>query len=508
MANFRRQKQSILVLLGVNKIFSEAFVKPQNLLIIMSDQHNRKSLGCYGHPLVKTPNLDRLAGRGTVFKNAYCNSPICVPARASFATGHYVHDIGYWDNARPYEGSIPSWGHRLAHHGHNVESIGKLHYRAEQDPTGFDKQHIPMHVVGGAGDLLGSLRDGTALLAKYRGYHDDAGPGESSYTEYDRNITKHAVDWLNNKGSQPDSKPWVGFVSLVCPHPPLQSPQAFYDMYPPDDMPWPIHHDIGDRSEHPAIVDVRKFHGINESLSDDAVRRSVSAYFGLCSYLDASVGKVLDALDENGLTDSTRIIYVSDHGETNGKHGIWGKCNMHEESVGIPMIVAGDGVPEGHVVDTLASLIDIYPTVMDAVGIPKQKDDRYFPGASLFDLANGGDPNRIAFAEFHAAASNTGNFMIRKGDMKFVYYVGYPNQLFDLANDPEELKDVADDANYLSVREEMEVLLRSIVDPELVDARAKADQATRIVAHGGRKAILNKGSFGATPAPGEAVVFK
>ena len=483
-------------------------MKPQNLLLIMSDQHSRKALGCYGHPLVKTPNIDRLAARGTLFKNAYCNSPICVPARASFATGRYVHDIGYWDNARPYEGSVPSWGHRLAHHGHNVESIGKLHYRTEQDPTGFDKQHIPMHVVGGAGDLLGSLRDGTALLEKYRGYHDDAGPGESSYTEYDRNITSLSIDWLKQKATQPDDKPWVGFVSLVCPHPPLQSPQEFYDMYPPDEMPWPIHHDKGERSEHPAIVDVRKYHGIDEPLSDDAVRRSVSAYFGLCSYLDSNVGVILDALDESRLTASTRIIYVSDHGETNGKHGVWGKCNMLEESVGIPIIVAGEGVPEGKTIDTMASLVDIYPSVMDAVGIAEQPDNNYFQGRSLFDLAKGADPDRIAFAEFHAAASNTGNFMVRKGHIKYVYYVGLPNQLFDLAADPEELADLIDDAAYKSIREEMEKLLRSIVDPEFVDAQAKADQATRIVAHGGREAILNKGSFGTSPVPGEAAIFK
>ena len=482
-------------------------MKPQNLLIIMSDQHTRKALGCYGHPLVKTPNLDRLAARGTLFKNAYCNSPICVPARASFATGRYVHDIGYWDNARPYEGSVPSWGHRLAYHGHNVESIGKLHYRSEQDPTGFDKQHIPMHVVGGAGDLLGSLRDGTALHSKYRGYHDDAGAGESGYTEYDRNITANATEWIKNKASHPDDKPWVGFVSLVCPHPPLQCPPEFYDMYLPNDMPWPTHHDVGERSEHPAIKDVRIYHGIDEPLSDDAVRRSVSAYFGLCSYLDSNVGKILDVLDEVGLTDTTRVIYTSDHGETNGKHGVWGKCNMFEEAVGVPMIVAGDSVPEGQVLDTSITLVDIYPTVMDGVGIEQEQDDFCFPGTSLFELANGADPDRIAFAEFHAAASNTGSFMIRKGSLKYVHYVGYPDQLFDLINDPEEINDLSAGPQHQRMMQEMKGILLSIVDPVRVDALAKADQSSRIAAHGGREAILKKGTFGATPTPGETAVF-
>ena len=101
---------------------------PKNLLYIISDQHNRDLLGCYGHPSVETPNIDSLAERGTRFTNAYTNCPICVPARASLATGRYVHQIGYWDNAFPYDGQIRSWGHHLRSQGYQVDSIGKLHF--------------------------------------------------------------------------------------------------------------------------------------------------------------------------------------------------------------------------------------------------------------------------------------------------------------------------------------------------------------------------------------------
>lgn len=483
-------------------------MKPQNLLVVMSDQHSRKALGCYGHPLVKTPNLDKLAAGGTLFKNGYTNSPICVPARASFATGRYVHDIGYWDNARPYEGSVPSWGHRLAHHGHPVQSIGKLHYRSEQDPTGFDEQHIPMHVVGGAGDLLGSLRDGTALLGKYRAYHLDAGPGESTYTTYDHDITARACDWLHSKSNDTDDKPWVVFVSLVCPHPPLQCPQEFYDMYPPDEMPWPVLHDNSERPMHPAAEDHRKFHGCEGEFPQDVVRRSVAAYFGLCSYLDDNIGKLMNALDDAGLTDDTRIIYTSDHGEHNGNQGIWGKCTMYEDSAGVPVIISGEGVAKGQIIETPVSHVDFYPTIIEGVGLPSDEDDDCFPGLSLFDLANGNHSDRFVFSEFHAAASNTGQFMIRKGNLKYVYYVGYPDQLFDLDADPDERNDLANDANYQHDKQELEAILRSVVDPEFVDATAKSDQAARIAANGGRETIRCKGSFGYTPAPGEPAVFK
>ena len=124
----------------------------------MNDQHSRNFLGCYGHPLVQTPNLDALANAGTRFVKGYTTSPICVAARASLATGKYVHDIGFWDNAIAYDGSVPSWGHALQRADVPVTSIGKLHYRFADDPTGFDEQIIPMHIAKGVGDLMALMR--------------------------------------------------------------------------------------------------------------------------------------------------------------------------------------------------------------------------------------------------------------------------------------------------------------------------------------------------------------
>ncbi|MEE2761824.1 MAG: sulfatase-like hydrolase/transferase, partial [Pseudomonadota bacterium] len=117
-------------------------MEAKNLLILMADEHNAAMIGATGHTLVKTPNLDALAARGTQFTAAYTNCPICVPARAVFATGRYVHQTGCWDNALAYDGRVESWGHRLQAAGIVVESIGKLHYRNAEDATGFDIQHI------------------------------------------------------------------------------------------------------------------------------------------------------------------------------------------------------------------------------------------------------------------------------------------------------------------------------------------------------------------------------
>ncbi|MGA8402071.1 MAG: sulfatase-like hydrolase/transferase, partial [Stellaceae bacterium] len=132
---------------------------PSNVLFILSDEHSRRVLGCYGHQMIRTPNLDRLAANGIRFTDAYCNSPICVPSRASLATGQYVHDIRFWDNGIPYDGSVPSWHHRLKEAGHECVSIGKLHFRSIDDDNGFTEEVMPLHVVEGIGDPAGWLRE-------------------------------------------------------------------------------------------------------------------------------------------------------------------------------------------------------------------------------------------------------------------------------------------------------------------------------------------------------------
>jgi len=185
----------------------------KNLLIIMSDQHNRSVLGCYGHEIVRTPNLDRLAAGGTRFTDAYTPSPVCVPARAAFATGKYVHQIGAWDNAIAYDGTVPSWHHLLRERGHQVVAIGKLHFRSKDDDNGFSDEQIGMHIFEGQGDLLGLVRDedmpkrgGSYKMAKL------AGPGESMYTTYDREIAARAQVWLREEAQKHTGKPWVLFV--------------------------------------------------------------------------------------------------------------------------------------------------------------------------------------------------------------------------------------------------------------------------------------------------------
>ncbi len=479
-------------------------VRPTNVLMIMADQHSPKMLGCYGNSIVKTPNLDRLASQGTRFASAYTNSPICVAERASFITGRYVHEIGCWDNAIAWAGQPKGWSHRLPEAGYRTVSIGKLHYRSEDDPIGFSERIVPMYLADGVGDLQGSIRPDLPVRTQGRKLAEEVGPGETSYTRYDRDITARAVAWLTEEAAATDEKPWVLYVSMICPHFPLSAPQEFYDLYDPKTIDLPRRMDAEAVARHPwwkAFHDSILFDRYFKD--DDHRRRAIANYLGLVSFVDDNVGQILSALEATGLAETTRVIYMSDHGDSLGDRGVWGKGTMLEESVGVPMILKGPDIPVGNVVETPVSLVDVYPTLVDMVGDAPSPDERDLPGDSLMAIAGEDDDNqRIVFSEYHAAGAISGLYMVRQGPWKYVHYTGFAPELFNLADDPGETVNLAGHPDLQARVAAMESALRKIVDPDAVDAQAKAEQAAHVEKHGGREAILAEAPIHGSPVPG------
>lgn len=478
----------------------------KNLLFVFSDEHSRDITGAYGNSLVKTPHLDGLAEAGTRFANPYVNCPICVPSRASLATGRYVHEIGAWDNAHPYAGDPPGWGQALIGQGHDVAAIGKLHYRSDQDPTGFSEQIETLNVVDGVGDLLGMIRRPPAARGNIGDLAGEAGRGESTYTQYDRRICAHAEDWLERRAAGPAGKPWMLFVGFVLPHFPLIAPEAFYDLYDPASMPLPRLTGASERPDHPVLRGLRDCMNYEDFFDEEKVRKAITAYYGMVSFLDHHIGRLVRKLEETGLLGDTRIIYTSDHGDNLGNRGFWGKSVMFDESTAVPLIMAGPDIARGRVVETPVSLVDLAPTFMEALGARPMAGD--LPGRSLFQIAEvPDDPERVVFSEYHAVGAIVGMFMVRKGRWKLIHYEGHEPQLFDVVADPMEAHDRADDLACAAVRADLEAELLKICDPGEVNDRAFADQAARIEAHGGAEAIKARGDFGYTPAPGQTPVF-
>ena len=469
-----------------------------NLLVIMSDEHQARAMGCAGHPFVQTPHLDALAARGLRFTNAYTPSPICVPARAAFAAGRHVHETRLWDNAMPYTGEPKGWGHALQEAGVPVESIGKLHYRHEEDPAGFDVEHIPMQVAGGVGMVWASLRgEEERLSIPGRMLGDYIGPGTSKYTDYDEAVVARTKRWFEERSASSDDRPWCLYVGLVAPHFPLVVPQTFYDLYPAGLMPRAKLHPHDGHARHPWVEKQNAIADSENQFRDEAERlAAMRAYHALCTWLDHNVGRILGSLGEAGFGDDTTVVYTSDHGDNVGARGLWGKSNLYEESVAVPLVMTGPGI-EPRLCETPVSLLDLSAAIPAHFGVPFTGS-----GRSLQTIASEPtDPDRAVLSQYHAVGAVSGGYMLRRGRWKLNHYVGFRPELFDLEADPEELRDLAADPVHAKTLATLEAELRTILDPEAVDRQAHADQAALIEFHGGWERARTLGAPAATPPP-------
>ena len=465
-------------------------IKPANLLFLFSDQHSKHILGSYGNPYVKTPNLDLLAKEGACFRNAYCNSPICAPSRAAMATGNYASRGGFWDNAHAYGGEQASWATRLHEQGFPVTAIGKMHFKDAGPASGFHDQRIPLHIKDGVGDIYGAIRDKEITRLQFRAALEEACEGESDYIRYDRAIARTASDYLRNECAS-HTKPFVLFVGFVTPHFPLTAPQEYFDLYAGENsIRAPVCFDKASWPRHPVIDDYRRYCGTTD-IDKKTARNAIRAYYALCSFLDAQIGIVLDALKETGLDSNTRVIYSSDHGDTMGEHGLYFKSTMYEGSVGIPLIIKGPDIPEGITVDSNASLVDIFPSVLECVGAQPDLPDLSLPGESLWGLAKAGEyRDRAVFSEYYSQGVYTAMYMLRKGDYKYVHYVNERPQLFNLANDPNEQRDLAEIPENALLCEDLEAELRKVVNPDYLEKTSKEAQRMLLERHGGKREFL------------------
>jgi len=474
-------------------------MKPTNLLIIQSDEHNRTKVGCYGDASAITPNIDALAKEGTLFENAYCNNPICVPSRSSMIVGAYAHRHSFWDNGHPYEGAQRSFGHVLTEQGHRITTIGKLHYRGIECDLGLPDQRIPLHVRDGIGDLRGSSRVPGFGKDKKRKAFDGANVGESDYTRYDEAITQKAISFLENETGAGE-QPWVLYLGYVCPHFPFTVPEKYYKMYEGIELPDPIAYSQEERPMHPVLEYIRKYLHMSD-VPIENVRNTIRHYYALATFLDDQVGQVMAKLHERGLSENTRVIYTSDHGDMMGDHALFYKGLMYEGSVGVPLIMSGPGIEAGKRVKTPVSLVDLYPTILDCTQI-KDTIGHPIDGRSLFEFMQKEEYDRVVFADYHAGGPPTDEYMIRKGSHKLVYYPGYESQLFDLDKDPKELRDVAADPAYASVLEDLTLELYKICDPNKLFAQCRRAQLELIEKNGGmREVLLGENYVTYSPAP-------
>lgn len=451
-----------------------------NVLVIVSDQHHPGMLGAAGHPLVRTPHIDKLAEKGTLFTNAYCSSPLCCPSRMSFMTACHPSEIDCVHNDDYLRSDAPTFAHSFVGAGYETVLCGRMHFNGPDQRHGFQRRLIN-DVIPTALERLG-LRNVLGALSDTTGPHvrslQKAGPGYTGYIHYDALVADAAVDWLRERGGDSEARPFMMTVGFIQPHAPFVALPEDYDLYDElisvDDLP-----DYDEESLHPEIRRLRQLAGLEgeSAPTPEQQRRARVAYLAMCTSLDREVGRVLTALEESGLGEDTIVVYTSDHGEQLGEHGMWWKHTFYESSVGIPMIVAGPGIPQGERNDRNVSLMDLGPTLLDLCDAPA------IPGASGSSFATlfGGQEDTwpdLVFAE-NLWGDQRLNRMVRRGPWKLNDYVGMAPSLYNLVDDPDEMHDRAGDPECAAILNELSQELRRLPDREAVMQRRAHRAAAR-----------------------------
>jgi len=476
-------------------------IKP-NILVIMSDEHNASVMGCAGDRLARTPNLDALAARGLLFDAHYCASPICIPSRQSFTTGKYVSRHNVWGNTPGVAEGTPSLPRLLNAAGYDSFLDGKMHYKggmthgfqvideksgvvkaprkqaaesnddpqAERSGQRDNRQGKPRHRLP-----AGEFRDnGTELGEEFKpiGVANDM----DSFIDVDRR--NNAIRFFRERKS--DAKPFLLVVGFIAPHYPLVAPPEylahFKDKIPSPEIPPGYLDALPLNYKH--LRNDRKL----ERVPPETVKLARESYYARVEWTDHQIGQVLDALKASPFAHSTLVIYTSDHGENMGEHGLWWKNCMFDTAARVPLIVSWPMRWKGGQQRSGAcGSVDLVQTIAELAGAKSPSD---WNGSSLVPWLD--NPSfawkNLAVSEFYSGYIASGMAMIRQGDWKYVYHTradekhGPERELYNLRDDPNELRSVAGDPQQQARLSSMHgALVKELgEDPEQTEARWRA----------------------------------
>jgi arylsulfatase A-like enzyme len=455
-----------------------------NIIYIMSDDHAAHALSCYGSKINKTPNLDRLANEGMLFRNCFCTNSICAPCRAVVLTGKYSHLNGQIDNRRTFDGSQQTVAKLMQKAGYQTAMIGKWHLKSE--PTGFDY----WHVLQGQGPYYNPPMKAPQGVVKHVGYTTDV-------------ITDQVLDFLKSK--RQEGKPFFVMYQHKAPHRNWQPGPKYLNMYDDVTIPEPDnlfddyrgrgtaartqemtvarHLNTGDLKLGPAPRNLtpeqaaawdKAYDPKNKAFEeanlqgDDLVRwkyqRYIKDYLRSIASVDDNVGRLLDYLDETGLAKNTVVIYTSDQGFYLGDHGWFDKRFMYEESLRSPLMVRWpDRIKPGAVSDEIVLNLDFAETFLDCAGANIPAD---MQGRSLLPILEGKTPADwrrsmyYRYYEFPGAHAVRKHYGVRTARHKLIFFHELGQwELYDLEKDPREMKSVYGDPQYTAVVKELKAEL-------------------------------------------------
>ena len=453
---------------------------PPNILFVMADQLSALATSVYGHPMVQTPNLMNLADRGVVFRNAYCNAPLCGPARMAMMSGRLPSVVGAYDNAAELPASVPTFAHHLRHLGYRTCLSGKMHFVGPDQLHGFEER-LTTDIYPADFSWTPNWSDPGAKV-RFQDMTNVLQPGpceRSLQIDYDDEVEFHAIRWLYDRARDQDRQPFLLTVSFTSPHDPYVARPEFWNLYLTEEIDLPA---VGPRPDNTLDAHSRRLrshYSIDEvALSEHQIRRARHGYYASISYIDAKLGALCDVLQRTGLAENTFVVFTSDHGDMMGERGLWYKKCFYEWALRVPLLAGGPGLQRRDV-EAPVSLVDLLPSFVEMAG-GKPDDILSRDGESLWPAMHGVSlPERYVAAEYLAEGVHEPVFMLRDERFKFITSDGDPPVLLDLLNDPQELVDLAQagKANDELARFEREARVRW--DSRALKAAVIADQKNR-----------------------------
>ena len=427
--------------------------KPLNILIIQTDEHNPKMFGAAGDSVAITPNIDKLASKGVMFSNAYCQNPVCVPSRMSMLTGKYSQTINVFDNGNPLTMTFKTFADYFNKQGYKSAIIGKMHFQGKGDEL---KHGFERHYGDNGSDISNENWEREELEKIGKKSLKNRLPQAANVSDFPMEVHKDGGIVPNTRKFLEENKknPFLLICSFLRPHFPYEAPTKYYEMYKgrvklpvdfaPDKKNWPVssHQENGKY----------KF----DQLTKEEIIHAREIYYGMITWADEQIGLIIDELERQGLKDNTLIIYTSDHGELAGEHGLWYKNSFYEGSVGIPFIFSCPKFFEGNKISkSVTGNIDIFPTICDAAGIQKPDD---LEGKSIWPILTSREPgnDRNIFSETYR--NEISGCMVC--DQRWKYFEYKPCEknnntkeifLFDMLNDPDEMQNLAYKEEYKSI---------------------------------------------------------
>lgn len=433
---------------------AQTSTKP-NLLLLMTDQHRGDCLGIDGHPVVQTPNYDRIAREGVHFACGYSSTPTCTPARAGLLTGlkPWNHGmIGYAKVAEKYDFEMPQ---ALSDAGYYTLGIGKMHWSPQRTLHGFHRTILDESSREETIDFRSDYKSWFYSQAPNREI-DETGIGWNDYRAavYTLPEELHPTRWTGDTAvsfienyNRPE--PFYLKVSFSRPHSPYDAPERFAAMYRDADIPERWVGDWASRYEERSDDSFNIWHG---NMGPEQARESRIGYYGNVTFLDEQYGRILQALEKRGMLDNTLILVVADHGDMLGDHHMWRKSYAYEPSARIPYLMRWPknvDIPRGQKSDAPVELRDVFATFLDAAGAPGE--DR-IDGRSLLGLMSGRLKNWRPYIDLeHDICYNEVNHWsaLTDGKTKYIFHAfDGEEQLFDLVNDPGEERDLAKDSGH------------------------------------------------------------